>query len=689
MNIEDYAWSPEYECHESPLLNRNNRTRKVTVTEITEEIEDWEMVTGSDEDEGTTTDTDNEEVSDEESSDGEDAFDDDQDDERAETPSEMIPVDEAFQMLDDMVADWKTKLEAVVGEGLKKLRRNGKDKRTLAKYIPGQQNRITDEAKAAILREWLSEFKSTLAQTSRNLGMLAKENMEEAEAEIMEKLLPKDLAMEQGGVETNVNKNKKTVVNLKFGDDNPQENCLRQLLLDLESVCSLFQGGYEQDLKMATIPAYNPLNGVDNKSVGLDWRQERNSFFQRYFEPLRQTFRKQDTVKDILDNFIIRNYAGCDNKKVVEPLMKMKSTRRLTHLNVAQKKMFERRQDRMRKSKEQIVAEKSNSGKYSLLQVTKDGKERFFIVKKKEKTARDGQEAEEIFAEWHNNLNVPAPLVTLKRPNQKSAKRVSQRFKRRQIIQEADRQNRNVPVLYADMVKKNLKGIYEAEDIFESWVDNLREDDKAYPESKMPDGRQGSDDLDIFKVWRHNLGTREKRATRGSPEPEENILSTALPFRLELSGGGCVTIPVYRSLKLEPLPLAEGKPKRAKIVEPSLMGTETHRGETVKADDFEAEEYFSHWRRNLMAPNVKPEKTIKVRKQQPPMPENVFSDWLGNFKEPASFWMRKDVRRKPLKAAKRQSVLDDLDSLIDKEDQVMQKATAKPNKKKFKCKAKK
>ena len=137
---------------------------------------------------------------------------------------------------------------------------------------------------------------------------------------------------------------------------------------------------------MATIPAYNPLNGVDNKTLGLDWRQERNSFFQRYFEPLRQTFIKQEKVRDILDNFIIKNYAGCDNEKVAEPLMKIKSTRRLTHLNVAQKKMFERRQDRLRKGKEQIVAEKSNSGKYSLLQVTKDGKERFFIVKKKEKT---------------------------------------------------------------------------------------------------------------------------------------------------------------------------------------------------------------------------------------------------------------------------------------------------------------
>ena len=91
---------------------------------------------------------------DEDSSDDgeENVFDDDQDDERAKTPSEMIPMDEAFQLLDDMVADWKTKLEAVVGEGLKKMRKNGKDKRAMAKYIPGQGNKMTDEAKAAILK---------------------------------------------------------------------------------------------------------------------------------------------------------------------------------------------------------------------------------------------------------------------------------------------------------------------------------------------------------------------------------------------------------------------------------------------------------------------------------------------------------------------------------------------------------
>ena len=150
MNIEDYAWSHAYDYPERPLINKNNRTRKVTVTEITEEIDDWEMVTGSDEDGATYTD--DVEMPADDSSEGEDVFDDDYSNERAATPSKMIPMDEALQLLDDMVANWKTKLEAVVGEGLKKLRKNGKEKRMMALYMPGQQKKITDEAKAAIFQ---------------------------------------------------------------------------------------------------------------------------------------------------------------------------------------------------------------------------------------------------------------------------------------------------------------------------------------------------------------------------------------------------------------------------------------------------------------------------------------------------------------------------------------------------------
>ena len=150
MNIEDYAWSQAYDCPERALINKNKRTRKVTVTEITEEIDDWEMVTGSDEDGETSTD--DVEMPGDDSSEGEDLSDDDYSNERSETPSEMFPMDEAFQLLDDMVANWKTKLEAVVGEGLKKLRKNGKEKRMMALYMPGQQKKITDVAKAAIFQ---------------------------------------------------------------------------------------------------------------------------------------------------------------------------------------------------------------------------------------------------------------------------------------------------------------------------------------------------------------------------------------------------------------------------------------------------------------------------------------------------------------------------------------------------------
>ena len=291
--------------------------------------------------------------------------------------------------------------------------------------------------------------------------------------------------------------------------------------------------------------AYNHVTNLDNKSLAIDWRQERNIFLHKYFGSLRQMLTKQDVIQDILDDFIIKNSGGCNTQNAVDSLMTIKSTKSLTHLNVAPKKMVERRQDRLRRSKVQVTAEMSHSGKYRLLQVKKDGKERFFIVKGKERREGKGEEAEEIFAEWHKNLNAPSNVVTLKGKKKKSTIKMSQRHKRRLILQDAGTENDKKTMLYADMVKKNLKCVgnndIEVEDIFESWAENLQEKDCV-----STIGYQESEDLDIFKVWRHNLATREEMVKIGSSESEENILSTALPFRHELSGGGCVTIPAYR-----------------------------------------------------------------------------------------------------------------------------------------------
>ena len=45
--------------------------------------------------------------------------------------------EEIFKALDDAVQDWKIKLEVVIGEGLKKLRKSTKDNKMKMKYLPG------------------------------------------------------------------------------------------------------------------------------------------------------------------------------------------------------------------------------------------------------------------------------------------------------------------------------------------------------------------------------------------------------------------------------------------------------------------------------------------------------------------------------------------------------------------------
>ncbi len=74
--------------------------------------------------------------------------------------------------------DWKTKLESIVGEGLKKIRRSGKEKKAMMKYLPGQASqgaraeRALEEARAAVVRDWKNEFGRSLAVVFRRLEKL-------------------------------------------------------------------------------------------------------------------------------------------------------------------------------------------------------------------------------------------------------------------------------------------------------------------------------------------------------------------------------------------------------------------------------------------------------------------------------------------------------------------------------------
>lgn len=77
---------------------------------------------------------------------------------------ELEDTEEIFQLLSDVVDDWKLKLELIVAEGLKKMRKSTKEKKTMMKYLPG--NKLVGPAKEAILVDWKSEFVKTLGEFS-------------------------------------------------------------------------------------------------------------------------------------------------------------------------------------------------------------------------------------------------------------------------------------------------------------------------------------------------------------------------------------------------------------------------------------------------------------------------------------------------------------------------------------------
>ena len=45
--------------------------------------------------------------------------------------------EEIFGHLDEVVQDWKKKLESIVADGLKTIKKTTKEKKTLMKYLPG------------------------------------------------------------------------------------------------------------------------------------------------------------------------------------------------------------------------------------------------------------------------------------------------------------------------------------------------------------------------------------------------------------------------------------------------------------------------------------------------------------------------------------------------------------------------
>merc|ERR1712226_365939 len=77
--------------------------------------------------------------------------------------------DEIFAMLEDVVTDWKIKLEVAVGDGLKRIKKASKEKKAMMKYLPGDDindaPNILAKAKEEIINEWKTEVARCITET--------------------------------------------------------------------------------------------------------------------------------------------------------------------------------------------------------------------------------------------------------------------------------------------------------------------------------------------------------------------------------------------------------------------------------------------------------------------------------------------------------------------------------------------
>merc|ERR1711971_926577 len=349
---------------------------------------------------------------------------------------------------DNVVEDWKIKMEVIIGEGLKKLRKAPKEKKMMMKYLPG--DRRINAAKKDIAKDWKIDFQKGFGTTHKKLEKLAADKAKEVENVV--KTDVKEPQMFQ-------NKYKKQVVNINLRSN--QESAygnLKELISQLDKMINYVQSDISPTVH--SIPIYsNEARGQVLPAYNNQWLNLQKSMLN---VGNRQSF------LDVLEDFKIKY----NQDKVIKKITKSRVEG--TNVVMAQRRMLERK-----------VAKKAlstESTKHVLREFQKDGKDHYLIVKKKTVTNPD---MEEILSDWNQNLDAShqqrkqAAIVARKTRTRK----LSNRALRKSLVKEIEENEKKKPVSYSDALKKNLKA--PMEDIFEAWRDYLQELDdivKTTPE---------------------------------------------------------------------------------------------------------------------------------------------------------------------------------------------------------------
>merc|ERR1711892_828594 len=406
--------------------------------------------------------------------------------------------EEILNEVDKMITDWKTNLEVVVGEGLKKIKKICREKKTMIKYLPGDGTKegttMIQEAKSSIMIECFTEVLDTVANTHSNLFEVGKKKNIEAEQKIKPfKREEKDLDM-------------------KPKTDRANYYEMKQMMKDLESVYSQYN---DMSFAFNKVPIYSinsdsntnheTMKGIYNFSTFWNPMCSLNRFLENP-KQTQQPLQIFDTsVSQVMKDFV-------NIQKPIDTIMKEWKLKNKKSIEYKRKESLKKevRKGKMGKGnlKHKSVPKKITK-KFVMREFLDKGEKHYILVKKSIPEQNSEKESEEIFADCKSmffNMESARNIRPRKR-------KISHRQERKEMLKEAEKEVAKVygPQTYSEILKKHLKIKPEQEDmadVMENWNHLLDENNECTHVHKKT---KDMEDIDFFKVWKHNFHNEQSR----------------------------------------------------------------------------------------------------------------------------------------------------------------------------------
>jgi len=412
--------------------------------------------------------------------------------------------EEIFDELDNVVQDWKKKLEFVVADGLRKIKRSTKEKKTMMKYLPGEGtvkgSKAIEKAKGQILAEWKDDINKAIDVTHTKLNDLGNEKLKET-TKAATFLTPEGEKTEQ-----------------EFKNDcKAVDTCLnlKTLMAELDV---LYQRYNDSSVGLTKVPIYNVQN------VGNEIPKTRNMTFP-WWKPMCTLAEMVDFPKhlavtgsanekdytSLLKDFIADQKS---RKSIIQDWNKMEENKKKAKASLVKKEIKTARRGRNSVQKMKDRREIKKCRQFLLKEIEKEGEKHYYVVKKEVEDSSNMTAVEDIFADWNSNFaRIKRPRTTKPR-----TRKISHRAERKEMVKEARKIEEVMqgPLTYSQMVRKNLnipKEHPSVEEIYGTWMKCI---DKMY---KTPKDTNAADDVEIFKCWNFIFGSNEVKPAAICPPP--------------------------------------------------------------------------------------------------------------------------------------------------------------------------